>query len=149
MSTAKKTQTNPFMDFDFTKFTADFKVPGLDVTEIVDYQKKNFEAMTAANKVAFEAVQAVAQRQAELVKAAIDELSAAAKSVGEVSAEHPVDVAVKGTDSFKKSLADAQANLKELLEMVQKSQDEAGSILNTRFNEALDEVKTAMAKLGK
>ena len=83
------------------------------------------------------------------MKAAIDELSAAAKSVGEVSAEHPVDVAVKGTDSFKKSLADAQANLKELLEMVQKSQDEAGSILNTRFNEALDEVKTAMAKLGK
>ena len=149
MSAAKKTQTNPFMDFDFTKFTADFKVPGLDVNEVVEYQKKNLEAMTAANKVAFEGVQAVAQRQLELVKAAMDELTAAAKSAHDVSAENPVDAAVKGTDTFKKSLSDAQANLKELLEMVHKSQDEAGSILNKRFNEALDELKTAMVKLGK
>ena len=149
MSTAKKTQTNPFLDFDFTKFATDFNVPGVDVAEIVEYQKKNFDAMTAANKVAFEAVQAVTQRQAELAKAAIDELTAAAKNVGRFSAENPVDIAVKGTDGFKKSLSDAQAHLKELLEMIQKSQDEAGSILNKRFNDVLDEAKTAMAKLGK
>src|ERR1039457_4145283 len=49
--------------FDFTKLMKDFKLPGVDIATIMDREKKNIEALTEANRVAFEGWQALVHRQ--------------------------------------------------------------------------------------
>jgi hypothetical protein len=55
-------------NFDFTKLMKDFKLPGVDLATIMDREKKNIEALTEANRVAFESWQALVQRQAEILQ---------------------------------------------------------------------------------
>src|SRR5262249_50489451 len=70
---------NPFgkiFDFDLSKAMADFRVPGIDVDAVVATQRKNIEALTQANQLALEGVQAVARRQVEITRQALEEFSA-------------------------------------------------------------------------
>ena len=57
--------------FDFTKLMKDFKLPGIDLATIMDREKKNIEALTEANRVAFEGWQALVHRQAEILQESI------------------------------------------------------------------------------
>ncbi len=57
-------ETNPFAAIDFTKFMADFKLPAFDVEKLMASQRKNLEAVAAANKLAAEGVQTMFQRNA-------------------------------------------------------------------------------------
>ena len=50
---------NPFFDFDFSKIVSEYKLPGVDVEALVSAQRRNIEAITAANQLAFEGLQAV------------------------------------------------------------------------------------------
>ena len=42
----------PFATADFTKAWGDFKIPGFDFDAVFSAQRKNIEAVTAANQVA-------------------------------------------------------------------------------------------------
>ena len=53
--------------FDVTKMLGDVKIPGFDMQASMDAQRKNIEALTAANQTAVQGMQAVAQRQAEIL----------------------------------------------------------------------------------
>jgi len=124
---AKKPES--LLDFDITKFDVskligDFKVPGIDVDTIVASQRKNIEALTQANKLAFEGVQAVFKRQAEIFRQVIEEGATVAK------------------DAFERALS----NARELSEIIAKSNSEAFELLNKRFTQVLDEIKDGLAK---
>ncbi|MEW5726422.1 MAG: TIGR01841 family phasin, partial [Pseudomonadota bacterium] len=80
---ASKQQPDQFFDFDVTKLMGDFKVPGVDLEALVASQKKNIEALTQANKTAFEGMQALAKRQAELLRQTMEEVTAAGKQMAE------------------------------------------------------------------
>ena len=54
-----------------------FNLPGVDVESLVASQKKNLEAVTSANQVAFQGLQAVAKRQAEILQEVMNEASTA------------------------------------------------------------------------
>ena len=64
---------NPFLDgnfgefMNFGKLAEQFKVPGVDSKAFMESQRKNVEAVAAANKYALEGFQAVVQRQAEIM----------------------------------------------------------------------------------
>ena len=70
---------NPFMDQNFTemfdprKYMDQFQMPGLDNQGLMEAHRKNIEAVTEANRVAFEGAQAMARRQTEIVREAMDE----------------------------------------------------------------------------
>ena len=49
-------------NLDFTKLMKDFKLPGADLATIMDREKKNIEALTEVNRVAFEGWQALVHR---------------------------------------------------------------------------------------
>ena len=55
---------NPFADMDVQKMMGEFKLPNVDVDAVVAAQKKNIEALTSANQLAVEGMQAIARRQA-------------------------------------------------------------------------------------
>ena len=73
MSMSENNPFNPFanMDpskFDLTKMMSEFKLPGIDMETLMETQRKNIEAVTQANKVAVEGMQAIAKRQAEMLR---------------------------------------------------------------------------------
>ncbi|MDP2697209.1 phasin family protein [Thalassospira sp.] len=144
--TAAKKATNPFFDVDFTKFTTDFKLPGVDVNEMMAFQRKNIEALTKANKVAFDGFQAVAQRQSEIFKSLLEQVTSQSKGFSTTSTENPMEAAAKQAEVAKDAYESALANAKELTGLVSKSQEEATALLQARFSESLDELKAAISK---
>src|ERR1043166_1670066 len=95
----------------FSKVWGDPKGSSLDVNWLLSYQRKNFEALTAANQRAFEGVQAFAKAQAEFVREAAEELQKVAKEfTGAGSTE---DKLVKQTSVAKDAFESAVANVNE------------------------------------
>lgn len=129
--------------FDLTKMLGDLKLPGVDVETIMNTQRKNIEALTNANKLAVEGMQAVAKRQAEMLNESMAAVSAAAQEIS--SARSPQEFTSKEVELAKEALEKALSNMRELAELVGKSNSEAFEVVNTRFNESLNEL-TSMIK---
>lgn len=140
---------NPFLNKDLADVFKNLKAPGLDMQEMVAAQRKNMEAIAAANKTAVEGMQAVIKRQGEILKEIVDEANALAQEAGSNVGSAPEDQAARNLDAVKISIEEAVGNMKELSEMLAKSQGEAFDILNHRLTESLDEVKSTIAKAKK
>jgi phasin family protein len=113
-------------DFDFTKLMKDFKLPGVDLATIMDREKKNIEALTEANRVAFEGWQALVRRQAEILQESIK------RAVGTVEGE---DAGTKRMDLAAHAFETALSNMRELAEMAIKSQKETFDIIRKRVED--------------
>ncbi len=125
---------------DFTKLFADMKLPALpDMEAFVAANRRNIEAITAANRIALEGAQAVSRRHMEIVQQSMAEMTEAVKVLAAPDA--PQAKAARQADLLKKIYEHAVSNIKELGDLIQKSNAEAIGLLNARFTEALDEVK--------
>ena len=133
-----------FSKFDFSKMMGDFKIPGFDMQAAMDAQRKNIEALTAANQAAVQGMQAVAQRQAEILSQAMNEVSAVAQQLASASS-NPQEMTAKQAELARKAFEQALANMRELAEMVSKSNTEAFAIINKRVTESLQELKSLVA----
>ena len=141
---ANGTFKNPFTDFDFTKIAAEFKLPTVNVETIVETARKNFAVLTSANTAAVETMKTIAQRQGDMVRAAMEDFS---KHGSEVLAAATVEEKViKQIDFAKKSYELAVSNTKELTDLYTKSSTEAFEALSARVAELTEEVKAAIAK---
>ena len=96
--------------------------------------------------MALEGAQAVARRHMEILQQSMSEMTQAMQSVA--GAGDPQARATKQADMLKSAYEHAVGNMRELADLIQKSNSEALSLLNHRFTEAMDEVKTLMAKKG-
>ena len=142
---AKSTSELPF-NIDLTKYLADLKFPNLDIEAYIAAQRKNIEALSQANRLAYDGLQAVAKRQIEIVRQSLDEASAAAREVAEPGT--PQDKAAKQAELAKTSFERALSNLRELGELVTKANTEAFDLLQSRFTQSLDEVRDHLVNLG-
>ena len=140
-------QPQNVFDMDFTKMMADFKfpaMPAMDVEALLASQRKNIETFSAANKVALEGAQTVAKRNMEIVQAAMTEMTEAVKALA--GAEAPQAKAARQAELMKSAYEKAVVNMRELADMIQRANGEALSLINKRFAETMDELKTMMEK---
>src|SRR3954471_23802015 len=125
--------------FDAASFTQAFKLPGFDFNTVVDIQRRNVEALSAANQTVVQGLHTVVRRQGEIARQSVkqfqDLLSVEPTSVNEVLVKQ-IDVA---RTSYEKTVADAR----ELGDIVAKVGSEAVDILSRRVVAGLDEVKAA------
>jgi len=135
---------NPFADFDFSKISGEFKLPTMNVETFVETARKNFATMTSLNTAAVEQMKAIAQRQGDMVRAAMEDFS---KHGSEVLAAASVEEkAAKQIDFMKKTYESAITNSKELADLYTKGQTDAVTALSARVAELTEEVKAAIAK---
>lgn len=118
--------------FDFTKMLGQYKFPGVDFAALVEREKRNIEALTKANKIAFEGWRALAMRQTEILQETMAQTIAHARKEG--AAKDAADLARQG---FAKALD----NMRELAEMAAKSQQEAFEVVRKRIGENIDEIR--------
>ena len=132
---------------DIMKMLANFQLPGMpDVEQLAAAQRRNFEALSAANKVALEGAQAVARRHTEIMQQSMSEMTQAMQSMA--GAQDPQAGATKQAEMLRSAYERAVGNMREVADLIQKSNTEALSLLNQRFTEAMDEVKAMTAKKG-
>jgi phasin family protein len=141
---ATKQHADQFFDFDISKYLGDFKVPGVDVDTLVTSQRKNIEALTQANKLAYDGLQAVVKRQVEIIRQTVDEVAQATKDIAEPGT--PQDKAAKQAELAKDAFERTLSNMRELSEMVAKANNEAFELLNKRFTQNLEEIRDVFLK---
>jgi len=143
-------KNNPFFDVDFSKFTdiskvmSELKVPGVDIDAMMATQQKNIQALTAANQLAFEGMQTVFRRQSEILRQSVEQSSVMISEL--MSAGSPEDKVAKQADLVKTAFEKALSNMRELAELVARSNTEATEVVSRRFGESLEELKTAIVK---
>lgn len=130
---------------EFSKMLKQYNLPGVDMDSLMASQKKNMEALTAANRVALEGMQAVAKRQAEILQETMNEASKAVDVLSKAGS--PGEVAAKQAELAKDAFERALSNMRELAEMVAKSNEEATSTINARISATLDEIKDMALKM--
>ncbi|SHJ09296.1 phasin family protein [Roseomonas rosea] len=131
-------------EMDPMRLLSEMRMPMLDVEALAAAQRRNLEALSAANRVALEGAQAVARRHMEILQQSMSEMTDAVR--GASTSADPQDRAAKQADLVKATYEKAVTNMKELADLIQKSNAEALTVLNKRFSEAMDEVRGLVAK---
>mgnify|MGYP000957783618 CR=1 FL=1 len=139
---------NPFTQFfagnDFAKLFDQFQASPFDLKAIMEAQRKNVQAFTDAQQVAMDSLQALAQRQTEIISQIVEDQSLVAKELmGEGTPESKI---AKNADLFKKIYERTVGNVRELSDMMNKSNVEASNIINKRVAAGMSELKTAIEK---
>lgn len=142
-------KTNGTGEFDFAKMFSQFsqfKMPNVDASALLDAQRKNLEALSAAGKLASEGFQAIAQRQSELVRQGMEQ---SMSDVRTVMAESGVAAqAAKQAEVAKRNYQSTLTNVNELNEMILKANKDAFGVITKRVGEAMDEVQKLAASQG-
>ena len=118
--------------FDFTKLMSQFRLPGVDFAALVDRERKNIEALTEANRIAFEGWQSLVRRQGEILQETMK------KVVANAGQE---DAMKKRADLAKEGFEKALGNMRELAEMATKSQKEAFEVVRKRVEENVESIR--------
>lgn len=130
---------------EFTKMFGEMKWPMMpDMDGFIAAHRRNLETLSAANRVALEGAQTVAKRHMEIVQQTMQEMTETIRDLS--SPGSPQEKAAKQAALVKQAYERAVSHMKELAELIQRSNGEALQMLNQRFAEAMDEVKVLAEK---
>jgi phasin family protein len=134
METDRRQPTGPdagaFPGFeDLKKLIEKFQLPSLDIDALVDWQRKDMEALTEASQQASEGIKALVARRNEILRETLAEWQAAVKDA--TSAE----AISKRADVAKQGIEKAIADFRELFEMEAQSRNNAWKIVQERMQE--------------
>lgn len=134
-------RSNPmnFFETDFSKVMADMKVPGVDMDQVISTQRRNIDAVTQANRLAFEGMQAVMRRQQEIMQQMMGEMQGSMTELMTQSA--PEEKVAKQTEILQDNFEKLLENMRELAELMAKSNNDCADVLSKRFSESLSELK--------
>lgn len=118
-------QQNPS---DFFKAWTDFKMPTFDAGSFTAAQKRNLEALSAANQVVTESIQAISRRQAEVMRTNVENMLKASKEIW--TSKSPETNTAKQAELAKSIYESAVSNAREISEMASKSSLEAFDIIS-------------------
>ena len=129
-------------DTDFGNASAGFA--GFDTEKLLASHRKTFEALSHANQLAVEVMQAVARRQAEIAREVIDETSAMVRDI--VQPVGPEERIAKNADLLKQGFERGLAHAREINVLLTKAATEAFDVVAKRVAEGLDEIRDATKK---
>lgn len=127
---------NPFRQL--TTTFEQFKLPGVDTTAFVESRRKDVEALVAANTVTYEALQALARAQTDMLTQAMQGVQASAqgKLNGGAAAGNMAQQGEAAQQAWQQMLVD----MKHLAEMAQKAQVQAMKGLSERASASVQEL---------
>ncbi len=136
----------PWLDPDINRMMASLNMPQFDVEAATTAHRKNVDAMSAACMVALDCIQESARRQASLLAEAVDQVFTAARTL---SADGQMNGTSAGhLDAQRELFERGLANMRELAELIAKSNSQAFDIVSRRASDCLDEMKDLAKKPG-
>ena len=114
---------------DLKKLIEKFQLPSVDIDALIDWQRRDMEAMTEANRQASEGLKALVERRNEILRETLAEGQAAVKD-----ATSP-EAITKRAEAAKQGVQKAIANFRELSEIEAQSRNNAWKIVQERMQE--------------
>lgn len=126
------------------KMFEQMQVPNFDMDAMVKAQQKNFQALVEANQAAMSGYQEIYRRQTALVE---KQMAKAKDQISELQSQPmSAEGSSKNLEDLKATLDQLSSDLQEMSEMAQKANTQALDIVRTRFEESLQEFKSAADK---
>lgn len=142
------TSKNPFSDFfarsDVSKIFESYKNPAFDMKVFLETQRKNVQALTQAQQLAFQSLQAIAQRQSEVLSQMVEDNSSLAREM--MSEGTPEEKIAKNAELFRAVYERTVENLQELSEAINKTGQEASTVINKRVSATMNEIQDSLEK---
>ncbi len=135
-------KTNAAPSFDPAAVFASWKP--VDVEALAAAQRRNVEALTAANKAAVDGAKALAARQTEFVRGAVDAYTTAWSELFAI--KDPKVGAAKQAELAMTAYESSVANLRDLGEIATKAHTETFAALSSRLMEGFGELQTFVKK---
>lgn len=121
-----------------------FKLPGINADALIESRRKDIEALLAANERVFNGIEALSQKQIELLADVMKEWQESAKEAVAKSS---------GTDKVNQAVAHAQhafshalANMKDMADIAAKSHEDVLAILTKRYRDGVEEFRNSLQK---
>lgn len=131
--------SNPFADW--TKMFGEFKSPAMDMNQIISQYRRAAETGSTVIQICSESAQAMARRNAEIMRSNAEQALKASKEL--MSNSSPEAAASKQADFAKTWLEYNVNSVRELMEMGTKSAQEAFDVVNKRVAEQMKEFSEA------
>jgi phasin family protein len=116
-------------------FGARLGLPKVDVDQLVEMNRKNFEALVRSASVAGEGAKALAEKQREIAQVAFHETSAMVKNFRPTGS--PQEIVAKQSEYARKAFEVAMQNTRDLAELATKTTAEAAGIVRERIQDNL------------
>jgi phasin family protein len=141
-------ETNKALFSDVTRMFSDMRFPSMlpDAGVLMAAHRRNMDVLSQANRLALEGAQAVARRHMEIMQQTMTELTEHVRELA--TSDTPQHKAARQAELVKQSYERAVSNIRELSDLIQRSNGEAITLLNDRFKEAMDEIKVLLEKSG-
>jgi phasin family protein len=133
-----KTTSSKQEFFDMSKAFGALSFPNFSVEAFFEAQQRNLDALTQANRVAVETMQAVTRRQTENVQRALEEVYGLLREWSQPSA--PEERLSKSAETARQAFESGVANVRELNELTTKAGAEVFNLITKRLSESFDEV---------
>ncbi|SAL82133.1 phasin [Caballeronia choica] len=122
---------------EYTKMLTQFKLPGIDVAPVLESRRKDIGALVAANTTALAGIQALGQKQVEILHTAMTEL----QSLVTRSATSESKPAAGKSEQVQSTLHWAMTNIQEIIGTAYKTQSDTFAIVSKRVAENVEELK--------
>jgi phasin family protein len=133
---------NPFAAL--TRNLESFKVPGLNVASIAETHRADIEAVTRANQATYEAMQAIAAKQSDMLATAMRDAQQATQAFGGAGLTDAHERAVVAKKAYDQAVAD----IAELAEITRTSQAETLALVSQRAEQQMAEFMKLLTPKG-
>ncbi len=120
---------------DVKQLVEKYRLPGIDLAALTEWQRKDAEALAEANRQASEGLQALIARRNEVLQETLAEWQAAVKDV--VGPE----ALAKQADAARTQVEKAVANFQELAQLEAEARTNAWKVVQDRMQENLDNLR--------
>lgn len=128
---------NPFMDM-FTDFGKSMNLPTPDINGMLDYHRKNLQALQAATQVSTSNAQALMDKQRDSLEKTLADISETVQSAS--SGADPADMMQAPVEIARRAFETTLENTREMAEIVQKGNEDTFNILKDRVMEGVEEL---------
>jgi phasin family protein len=124
------TNAMPWLD-EYKKLMDKVQLPGVDLTALADWQRKDMEALVEANRQGYEGIKALVERRNDILRETLAQWQAALKDLtGPDAISRQAELAKQGVER-------AVANFRELSQMEAQARNSAWKVVQDRMQENL------------
>ena len=123
---------------DIAKLAQQFNLPGVDLDAVLKGRRKDVEALLAVGSIAQGGVQSLAQKQADMLRASVEDLRSVLSA--------PAGADGGKLDAARQVAEKAIGNVGELAQIALQSQSDVFDTVRQRAQENIDELKSLASK---
>ncbi|MFL9937152.1 phasin family protein [Paraburkholderia sp. RL18-103-BIB-C] len=123
---------------EYIKLIKQFKLPGIDVSTVLESRRKDIEALAAANTTALTGMQSLGQKQMEILSATMTRLQSL------VAQQSGAQSKPAAGEAMQQALHKALADMQELAETAYRAQADSYAVISKRVAENVEELKALL-----